>query len=164
MLGDIAVANGTYTLHHKSNSGRSGRNGPSSPTSSSGFGADGCASTRSAPTLREDAAKRKKQSNNRKRPSTFPSSERATRARSKPRSHACIARLAISQQHFLGEEHAKNYLLANCAILLLAFAFEYFVARVALTVSRKDYGFSRTRLMGCRANYPTSRTLRSTRL
>ena len=48
MLGDIAVANGTYTLHHKVNSAQIDEK-VSSPTSSSVSAVAGSASTRNAP-------------------------------------------------------------------------------------------------------------------
>ena len=54
MLGDIAVANGTYTLHHKVNRPEVEKRA-CSPTYSSACATAGCASTRSAPQLREDA-------------------------------------------------------------------------------------------------------------
>ena len=84
MLGDIAVANGTYTLHHKVNSAERTKRA-SLRTSSSGPTAAGCASTRSAPCCAKTRTPSRRSSPTPSCRSTFRCSQRATRATSRTR-------------------------------------------------------------------------------
>jgi hypothetical protein len=70
MLGDIAVANGTYSLHHKANSGPVDEKA-CSRTCSSGRGGGGCALTRSERFCEKTQTLNRRRSPKRKCHSTF---------------------------------------------------------------------------------------------